>query len=181
MYVECRLHELLRACNVEQLLCPVHHTSWLFWPSTASHHATPADDEQTTGGYYNFSNIRFAEPPTGQNRFRRPQPPAQNRDVVQDGSQGRICPASSPSWFTFNRQWITSYLEGEGFNGTMQQLNAINSTIPERAADPRTNEDCLFLDVMVPEKIYGLKDIARNFTPAPVLVWIYGKHCRVRS
>lgn len=134
-----------------------------------------ADDQQTTGHYYNFTNIRFAAPPTGQNRFRPPQPPARNRETVQDGSEGRICPASSPSWFTFNREWTPAYLEGEGFNGTMQQLNAINSTIPERAADPRTNEDCLFLDVLVPEKIYDLKDIARNFTPAPVLVWIYGK------
>jgi carboxylesterase type B len=43
--------------------------------------------------------------------------------------------------------------------------------------DPRATEDCLFLDVVVPEKIF---DRAQNKTSvpksslAPVLVWIYG-------
>lgn len=36
--------------------------------------------------------------------------------------------------------------------------------------DPRTTEDCLFLDVLVP-KVF---DKARNGTKVPVLVWIYG-------
>ena len=36
---------------------------------------------------------------------------------------------------------------------------------------PRTSEDCLFLDVVVPQKIFENKDEACN---APVLVWIYG-------
>lgn len=48
--------------------------------------------------------------------------------------------------------------------------------VPEKM-DPRTSEDCLFLDVVVPQKIF---DRAQNesFVPkkalAPVLVWIYG-------
>ena len=37
--------------------------------------------------------------------------------------------------------------------------------------DPRTTEDCLFLDVDVPKNIY---DNAGNGKGAPVLVWIYG-------
>jgi acetyl esterase/lipase len=34
--------------------------------------------------------------------------------------------------------------------------------------DPRTTEDCLFLDVIAPETIFNQN------TSAPVLVWIYG-------
>ena len=37
--------------------------------------------------------------------------------------------------------------------------------------DPRTTEDCLFLDVVVPKTIY---DSAGSDQGAPVMVWIYG-------
>ncbi len=36
------------------------------------------------------------------------------------------------------------------------------------ALDPRTSEDCLFLDVIVPENVF------EKNTSAPVLVWVYG-------
>lgn len=48
--------------------------------------------------------------------------------------------------------------------------------VPEKM-DPRTSEDCLFLDVMVPKMIF---DRAQSKRPvpkkvlAPVMVWIYG-------
>lgn len=41
---------------------------------------------------YSFSNIRYAAPPTGESRFRAPQPPAQNRYVVQNKRPEPICP-----------------------------------------------------------------------------------------
>ena len=44
----------------------------------------------STGQFYNFSNIRYAAPPTGNLRFRAPQPPARNRSTVQKGSPDRI-------------------------------------------------------------------------------------------
>src|ERR1700753_3884957 len=37
--------------------------------------------------------------------------------------------------------------------------------------DPRTTEDCLFLDVVVPKAIF---DNAGKGSGAPVMVWIYG-------
>ncbi len=41
--------------------------------------------------------------------------------------------------------------------------------------DPRTTEDCLFLDVVVPETIFkGASKNANDTSGAPVLVWIYG-------
>lgn len=36
--------------------------------------------------------------------------------------------------------------------------------------DPRTSEDCLFLDVLLPKRIWETRQRSR----APVLVWIHG-------
>jgi len=52
----------------------------------------------STGGFYNFSNIRYAAPPTGENRFRAPVLPATNRSAVQTGLPARICPQADPAW-----------------------------------------------------------------------------------
>jgi carboxylesterase type B len=46
-----------------------------------------------------------------------------------------------------------------------------SSLIPP--ADPREDEDCLFLDVLVPEKIFA-KAGDTGCAGAPVMVWIYG-------
>ena len=60
----------------------------------------------STGGYYNFSNIRYAAPPTGNLRFQAPQPPAQNRGEVQTGSPDRICAQASPAWELIAAQYV---------------------------------------------------------------------------
>ncbi len=43
------------------------------------------------GQYYNFSNIRYAEPPVGNLRFAAPVTPKPDR-TVQRGEVARICP-----------------------------------------------------------------------------------------
>lgn len=71
--------------------------------------------------YYNFSNIRYAAPPT---RFQLPQDPPNNRSVgVQDGSYGKICPQAYTPW---------------------QSSAAVTAPPGELES-----EDCLFLDVVV--------------------------------
>lgn len=52
----------------------------------------------STGGFYNFSNIRYAAPPVGDLRFRAPQAPARNRGEIQTGSPDRICAQANPAW-----------------------------------------------------------------------------------
>jgi carboxylesterase type B len=47
----------------------------------------------------------------------------------------------------------------------------VNASTVLPPQDPRVSEDCLFLDVVVPEKILKL---AGSGYGAPVLVWIYG-------
>ncbi|PMD13346.1 hypothetical protein NA56DRAFT_585801, partial [Hyaloscypha hepaticicola] len=46
--------------------------------------------------YYNFSNIRFGQPPVGSLRFSSPLPPQGRNSTVNNGRQGVICPQSDP-------------------------------------------------------------------------------------
>ncbi|KAF2870973.1 carboxylesterase family protein-like protein [Massariosphaeria phaeospora] len=125
-----------------------------------------------TGGFYNFSNIRYAAPPIGNLRFAAPQIPAENRSAVQSGNVGRICPQANPVWSALSTQFLLSVLLGIPSNGTMPYVPpGSNSSSPVPPQDPRVSEDCLFLDVFVPDRIL---DRAGQGYGAPVLVWIYG-------
>jgi carboxylesterase type B len=67
-------------------------------------------------------------------------------------------------------EFATAYAEGIPFNMTAAEaaLAAANvSTTP----DPRTTEDCLFLDVFVPKHIFSNRNNTGNGTGAAVLVW----------
>jgi hypothetical protein len=121
-----------------------------------------------TGGYYNFSNIRYAAPPTGNLRFRTPRQPVKNRGTVQTGLPDRICAQAGPAWFAITGQFIPEYLSGQ----TVFNESSFNTTTgPPPPLDPRTTEDCLFLDVLVPKNIF---ENAGKGAGAPVRVWIYG-------
>lgn len=124
----------------------------------------------STGQFYNFSNIRYAAPPTGNLRFRAPQPPATNRTTVQKGTPDRICAQANPAWELIAEQFIPEYLEGQTvFNQSSFNISS-GGGLP--TVDPRTTEDCLFLDVVVPKAIFNN---AGKGPGAPVMVWIYGE------
>jgi acetyl esterase/lipase len=144
-----------------------------------------ANSLNDTTGLYSFSNIRYAAPPTGKNRFSAPQPPAQNRSTVQFNRSEPVCPQANPLWNLVAAEFLTSYFAGvRSFNASEFDVglpanltvNDINldtfntSIIP--TPDPRTTEDCLFLDVVVPQQIFKKK--AKKGKGAAVLVWIYG-------
>ncbi|KAH6663736.1 Alpha/Beta hydrolase protein [Halenospora varia] len=125
-----------------------------------------------TGQYYNFSNIRYASPPTGNLRFAASIPPAMINRTVNDGQQGKICAQAVPYWYQ-----IMQYYLGGADAATLayvaSQVSAVQKalTISGLAApDPRTTEDCLFLDVISPKAVLENKSGKK----APVLVWIYG-------
>lgn len=46
--------------------------------------------------YYNFSNIRYAQPPVGHLRFDAPVAPTVRNSTVNDGQHGVVCPQASP-------------------------------------------------------------------------------------
>lgn len=103
--------------------------------------------------------------------------PKPNRSGIQDGSTGRVCPQALPIWQEeVAPGFLMSLLTGSKFN-----LSTDLSTypyIPDKL-DPRTTEDCLFLDVVVPQKVFHrAQQKKKNFVAkknlAPVMVWIYG-------
>lgn len=78
---------------------------------------------------------------------------------------GRICPQASPAWLLEAASFLPKYLTGNP--NASSPVNA--SAAPSR--DLRENEDCLFLDVVVPRKILEGRN---NGSAAPVLIWIHG-------
>ncbi|KAJ5083042.1 hypothetical protein N7532_012085 [Penicillium argentinense] len=128
-------------------------------------------------GLYNFSNIRFAAPPVGDLRFRAPVLPKTNRSHIQDGSVGRVCPQALPIWQEdIEPGFLLSLLTGTKFN---MSLDLSSYPYIPHPVDPRTSEDCLFLDVITPKETFHRAQSKKNgFTPkknlVPVLVWIYG-------
>ncbi|PYI03941.1 alpha/beta-hydrolase [Aspergillus sclerotiicarbonarius CBS 121057] len=124
------------------------------------------------GDYYNFSNIRYASPPTGNNRFRIPQSPSTDRTVVQDGMDGRVCPQASPIWYTaIARDFVDHYLKGIPFNRSTDVLDYPYNPDPR---DPRETEDCLFLDILVPARIMLRASDPIRGPRVPVIVWFHG-------
>lgn len=112
----------------------------------------------------------------GDLRFRAPVPAAGKNRTVNDGSVGRICPQANPAWEAVASSFITDYLSGQPFNLSASTANSsrMASSLPPQ--DSRTTEDCLFLDVVVPQQIYSsaANTTANRTGGAPVLVWIYG-------
>lgn len=130
---------------------------------------------QQIAGYYNFSNIRYAAPPLGNLRFRQPELPLTDRSVVNDGSTNRICPQGSANWGIVGTVFLLDYIAtGKLPNISISAINeVINSdTVTNVTRDPRESEDCLFLDVIVPQRVF--ENAGSGHRGAPVLVWIHG-------
>jgi len=131
---------------------------------------------QLTGNYYNFSNIRYAEPPLGSLRFTAPVSPRSRNRTIDNGSIARICPQAYPS-LSFTNQIFNTYYSNtgqtslEGFENASQGFDYPRNT-PQ---DPRATEDCLFLDVMIPRDIFKRRHSLNGpGTGAAVMVWIHG-------
>ena len=131
-------------------------------------------EEQETGQVYNFSNIRYAQPPVGDLRFSAPVPPTGRNPAVQNGNVGVICPQAEPVWLAIAVNFTAAYVQGLPFNFTASNL-ALEAELASGASappDPRTTEDCLFLDVLVPKHIFDNAPNCKNGAGgAAVLVW----------
>ncbi|KEF62257.1 uncharacterized protein A1O9_00229 [Exophiala aquamarina CBS 119918] len=126
---------------------------------------------QETGRYFNFTNIPYALPPTGDRRFRAPLAIESKSSMLDNGSIGHICPQAYPDWITISGEFMQAYLLGESFDEGAAWGSL--ATQPPPPPDPRVSEDCLVLDVLVPEKVWDA--VSSGQTPqAEVLVWIYG-------
>lgn len=108
---------------------------------------------------YKFANIRFAEPPVGELRFAAPVPPAKQGDHVENGSSAVVCPQATPYWQWISQQFTEYVRAGNAsefnFTTAQEQLEEwLASSPPELDTNPATTEDCLFLDVVVPQSLF---------------------------
>ncbi|PGH11199.1 hypothetical protein AJ79_05041 [Helicocarpus griseus UAMH5409] len=126
---------------------------------------------------YKFSNIRFAQPPIGDLRFAAPVPPEGISDQVNRGEVGAVCPQAVPVASLVSESVKRDYMTGIPFNETaaallLEGLQAnLTGFVEDILSDPQINEDCLFLDVVVPKAVFERPSGAPG---APVMVWIFG-------
>lgn len=75
---------------------------------------------------------------------------------------------SSVVWIGLAKGFLDDWIGSNNFSDPVIFESAI-SDFTIQTPDPRESEDCLFLDVIVPEKILKSPD-----SGAPVVVWIHG-------
>ncbi|PBP22597.1 alpha/beta-hydrolase [Diplocarpon rosae] len=126
-----------------------------------------------TGHYFNFTNIRYGAAPVGDLRFKAPIPPTVIDRSVNDGQEASVCAQGYPLWAMVAGEFMESASpsllkvinsEIDSMLSSMNLDNAMSLAEP----DLRQTEDCLFLDVIVPDVIFD------GDRPAPVLVWVGG-------
>ncbi|KAF2146985.1 uncharacterized protein K452DRAFT_219186 [Aplosporella prunicola CBS 121167] len=119
-----------------------------------------------TGNYYNFSNVRYASAPVGNLRFAAPvSPPKAKKPIINNGQTTFICPQGIPYWSNI----AFARLAGRNVSLGNESDYKIADIPP---VDPRTNEDCLLLDITVPMSVFDGR--RRNISGAPVLLWFHG-------
>ncbi|KAI9703738.1 MAG: hypothetical protein M1836_007508 [Candelina mexicana] len=131
-----------------------------------------ASSFNSSGGYYNFTNIRYGEPPVGDLRFAAPVAAKENR-TVQHGGQERECIQANPAWTLIAGQFQRVYATGDqaAIQAFQKAPHVFNESQRIPPMGPFETEDCLFLDVSVPQKLFDVKGSSAG---APVLVWIFG-------
>ncbi|KAL7951249.1 Alpha/Beta hydrolase protein [Trichoderma barbatum] len=132
-------------------------------------------NEAVGSQYYNFSNIRYGAPPVGDQRFTAPTLPTTRDRKLNLGRHGVICPQASSFWLDImSPKVVGAVLSGQPLANISSQPLPNPSKLNKSSfppPDPRTSEDCLFLDVIVPTRVYSNR---RSNHLAPVYVNIFG-------
>lgn len=85
-------------------------------------------------------------------------PTGRNTTVQDGGSFSPICPQAYPGWITVGEAFATAFAEKNetAFNYTaaVAAAEAAAASAPPYMPSPQETEDCLFLDVMVPQSIF---------------------------
>ncbi|KAJ4423137.1 hypothetical protein N0V82_002266 [Gnomoniopsis sp. IMI 355080] len=111
--------------------------------------------ENSTGNYYIFSNVPYADQPVGDKRFQKVGLPSGSSSTVNNGSTDQICYQAYP-------QWIIEE-EAEAYGLSDEEMEEILYSAAGQT------EACLLLNVYVPTGVF-----ASNSSEAPVLIWIHG-------
>lgn len=109
--------------------------------------------------YVNYTNVRYAAPPIGIHRFSAPQEPTVN-NTLQTASDFQIqCSQATAGWENYVGVDV----------GNLTRMPVVSeSDISLPVAGER--EDCLFLDVLVPESVF----LSRTRAKVPVVVFLHG-------
>ena len=86
----------------------------------------------------------------GRLRFAPPVSPSTRHRVFNNGSNFAICPNAGPAWSSVATKWLTEGIDSINITAGYTIPNI--TTAPP--ATPGTNEDCLFLDVLVPKEVF---------------------------
>ncbi|SMQ53749.1 unnamed protein product [Zymoseptoria tritici ST99CH_3D1] len=130
---------------------------------------------------YNFTNIRYAQPPTGNLRFAKPQSPVGRNPIVQNGTQPVVCPQAGPVWNALTYEYAEAYSQGNASLLSYEAGKTLATVTPDvplnllkASFPPGMTEDCLFLDVVVPQKIFegNVSDYSNG--GADVVIYIHG-------
>ncbi|KXH44129.1 carboxylesterase [Colletotrichum simmondsii] len=91
-----------------------------------------------------------------------------------------VCPAVFPAWYGMSTLYQSGQLSLDELNSTFAELQFLNPNSSSESinqylsdTDTKTTEDCLALDVVVPERLWS-KSRNNSHSAAPVLVWIHG-------
>lgn len=93
--------------------------------------------------YLNFTNLQYGT----SRRFQPPSPPPVNRTIQSVGAYNIRCPQGEPAWLSRFGQPVGNLTEVPPV--TIADLPAI---------DPSISEDCLYLDLFVPEAVFQAKE-----------------------
>lgn len=133
---------------------------------------------QETGDYYVFSNIPYADQPTGDKRFQKVDLPTGTSSIVNTGSTNYMCYQAYPEWIIEE--------EAAVYGVSDEQMEQI------LYAGTGQTEDCLLLDVYVPSGVFSSNSTSKgttghqaqctptclpqntNLRLAPVLIWVHG-------
>lgn len=99
--------------------------------------------------------------------------------AVVNGSQGGDCPAVFPCWFSIQTEFVQANLSSQPFDfdaAVAEQYRNGSCSIPVHPSrrNPQESEDCLFLDVIVPDSIFHQNDSTNSSKGAAVIIYIYG-------
>ncbi|KIW01659.1 hypothetical protein, variant [Verruconis gallopava] len=145
------------------------------WPG--KHKGFLIDDNEPS--YIRWSNIQYGEAPVGELRFSLPVKPWELNENVNEGKDYKICPQHKIGWLEFAQEFGQTYALSTGsippkWNYPISPANNYTYPIPpERSSTLNVTEDCLYLDVMVPKKVWDERD-QRSFLRPAVIVWIHG-------
>ncbi|KAL7758660.1 hypothetical protein ACKLNR_011087 [Fusarium oxysporum f. sp. zingiberi] len=127
--------------------------------------------QEGTSNLYNFSNIRYGEPPIDDLRFAKPVAPKGRNVTIDKGDVGRICPQAMAAWEVYTSFTGPDFLSGKISTLTDDHKHALHEPSDLKIViDPRETEDCLFLDVVTPVETFDspVKKLA------PVIFWLSG-------